>query len=51
MVCDSCALDLVALSQDCLSSADIDIGRGEIVYALVISLVVTIGHEGFDLSF
>ena len=50
-VCNCCAFDLRALSQDCLSSAEVDISRSEIVDALVIALIVIIGHEGFDLSF
>ena len=50
-VCDGGAFDLRALSQDCLSSAELDISRSEIVDALVIALTAIISHEGFDLSF
>jgi len=49
--CNGCAFDLSALSQDCLSSAEVDISRSEIIDALVIALTAIIGHEGFDLSF
>ena len=50
-VCNGWAFDLRALSQDCLSSAEVDISRSEVVDALVIALMFIIGHEDFDLSF
>ena len=50
-VCNGCALDLQALSQDCLSSAEVDISWSEIVDALMIALMVIIGREGVDSSF
>ena len=50
-VCDSCTLDAFTLSEDCLSPAEVDIGRGEIVEALVIAFVIVAFDEGFDLPF
>ena len=51
MVCNGGAVDLLALSQDCLRSAEINVGRGEIVDALTIPFLVVIAYEGLDLSF
>ena len=50
-VCNGCAFDLRTLIQDCLSSAEVDISWSEIIDALVIALIVIIGHEGFGLAF
>jgi len=50
-VCDSCTLDAFTLGEDCLGPAEVDVGRGEIVDALVIAGVVIVLDEGFDLPF
>ena len=42
-------LDTQAFCQDCLSSPEVDIGRSEIVEALVIADVVIVRDEGIDL--
>ena len=34
-VCDGCTLDAFTLDEDCLGPAEVDVGRGEIVEALV----------------
>ena len=45
------SLDPFSLCQDGRPAAAIDVGRGEIVDALVVSAVVVVGDEGFDLGF
>jgi hypothetical protein len=49
--CDGCALDHLALDQDCLISAEIDIGRAEFVDALVNALAIMKCQENSHLSF
>jgi hypothetical protein len=48
---DGLALDAFALQQDGLPSAVIDIGRREVLQALVVALVVVVFGEGLDLRF
>ena len=50
-VCDSCTLDAFTLSEDCLSPAEVDIGGGQVVDALVIADLVIVLDEGVDLPF
>ena len=47
---DGLALDAFALEQDGLPSAEVDIGRGEVLQALVVALVVVVLDEGLNLS-
>jgi hypothetical protein len=48
---DGLAHDAFAFEQDGLSSAEMDIGRGEVLEALVIALVLVVLDEGLDLRF
>src|SRR3981189_1654694 len=50
-VCDSCTLDAFSLGQDCLGPAEVDVGRGQIVDALMIADVVVMFDEGVNLPF
>ena len=50
-VCNSGPLDALAFCEDCLSSPEVDIGRSEVVEALVIADVVIVLDEGVDLPF
>jgi hypothetical protein len=50
-VCDGEALDVLTFCEDCLSSPEVDIGRSEIVDALVIADMVIVRNEGVDLPF
>jgi hypothetical protein len=45
------AFDPFSLPQDGLAASEVDVGRGQIVDALVVAAVVVVGHEGFDLIF
>ena len=47
---DGLSLDALAFLQDSLTAAEVDIGRGEIVQALVVAPVVVVVDEGLDLS-
>ena len=48
---DCVAFDPLAFQQDGLTAPEVDVGRGEIVDALVIALVVVVRDECIDLSF
>lgn len=50
-VCDGIALDAFSLGEDCLSPAEVDIGRSEVVDALVIADVIVVFDEGPYLPF
>jgi hypothetical protein len=50
-VCDSCSLDALSLSEDRLGPAKVDVGRGEVIEALVIADVVVVLDEGVNLPF
>ena len=50
-VCDSCTFDAFSLGQDCFDPAEVDVGRGQIVDALMIADVVVVFDEGVDLPF
>jgi hypothetical protein len=50
-VCDGCTLNAFTLGKDCLGPAEVDVGRREVVQALVIADVVIVLDEGFDLPF
>ena len=50
-VCDGCTLDAFTLDEDYLGPAEVDVGRGEIVEALVIADVVVVLDEGVDQLF
>ena len=50
-VCDGCTLDAFTLDEDCLGPAEVDVGQGEVVEALVITDVVIVLDEGVDLLF
>jgi hypothetical protein len=45
------ALDALALGEDHLGTAEVDIGRGEIVEAPMVAGIVTVLDEGSDLPF
>jgi len=45
---DSLSFDPFSLFQDGLSPSEVDIGRGQIIDALVIAVVVVVIHEGFN---
>jgi hypothetical protein len=44
-VCDGCTLNAFTLGKDCLGSAEVDVGRREVVQALVIALVIVVFDE------
>ena len=50
-VVDCLELDPFAFQEDCLTSSEVDVCRGEIVQALVIEGMVVVLHEGGDLAF
>ena len=50
-VCDGCTLDAFSLGEDRLGPAEVDVGRREVVEALVIADVVVVLDEGVDLPF
>ncbi len=45
---DSLSFNLFSLFQDDLTPSEVDIGRGQIIDALVIAVVVVVIHEGFN---
>ena len=45
---DSLSFDPFSLFQDGLSPSEVDIGRGQIIDALVIAVGVVVLHEGFN---
>ena len=45
---DSLSFDSFSLFQDGLSPSEVDIGRGQIIDALVIAVGVVVIHEGFN---
>jgi hypothetical protein len=47
---DGLALNAVTLEQDGLAAAEVGVGRGEIVQALVVALVVVVLDEGRGLD-
>src|SRR6188472_230784 len=48
---DGLSFDPFSFKQDCLASAEVDIGRGEIGDALVVSQVIVVSDEVADLGF
>ena len=50
-VCDGGKLDALAFCEDRLGPAEVDVGRGEVVDALVIADVIVVLDEGGDLPF
>ena len=50
-VCDGCSLDAFPLGEDCIGSAEVDVGRGQVAQALMIADVVIVLDEGADLPF
>ena len=50
-VCDGGTLDALTLGKDRLGPAEVNVGRGEVVDALVIAGVVVVFDEGVDLLF
>ena len=48
---DSLSFDPFTLLDDGLRSAEVDIGRRDVVQALVVALMVVVLDERFDLSF
>ena len=48
---DGLSFDPFAFEQDGLAAPEVDVGRGEIVEALVVSPVIVMLHEGRDLGF
>ena len=45
------SLDPFSSCQDGVAAAEVDVGRGEVVDALVVAVVVIVGDEGRDLGF
>ena len=45
---DNLSFDPFSLFQDGLTPSEVDIGRGQIIDALVIAVVVVVIHEGFN---
>ena len=50
-VSDGVSFDPFAFEQDGLAASEVDVGRGEIVEALVVSAMVVVLDEGRDLGF
>ena len=50
-VSNGLSLDPFSFGHDGWAASEVDVGRGEIVDALVVSAVVVVGDEGFDLGF
>jgi hypothetical protein len=50
-VCDGVALDALALCEDRIGPAEVNVGRGEVVDALMVADVVVMLDEGIDLPF
>ena len=50
-VCDGGKLDASAFCEDRLGSAEVDVGRREVVDALMIADVIVVLDEGVDLPF
>jgi hypothetical protein len=48
---DGLAFDPFSLQQDCLAAPEVDVGRGQIVDALVVAAIIVVGHKGLDLGF
>ena len=48
---DGVAFDPFAFEEDCLAAPEVDVGRGEIFEALVVSAMIVMLHEGRDLRF
>jgi hypothetical protein len=46
---DGLALAGFTFAQDGLAAAEVDVGRGETVQALVVALMIVVLDEGFDL--
>ena len=50
-IVDGVSFDPFAFCQDGRPASEVDVCRGEIVDALVVSAVVVVGDEGLDLGF
>src|SRR5439155_9478081 len=50
-IVDGVSFDPFSFCQDGRAASEVDVGRGEIVDALVVSAVVVVSDEGLDLSF
>ena len=50
-ICDCLSFDPFPFDQNGLAAPEVDVGRGEIVDALVIAPVVVVRDEGLDLAF
>ena len=50
-VCDGGPLDAVSFGEDRLGPAEVNVGRGEVVDALMVADVVVMLDEGIDLPF
>jgi hypothetical protein len=48
---DSQSLDPFTFEEDGLAAAEVDVGRGEIVEALVVAAVIIVVDEGPNLNF
>ena len=49
-VLDGFAFDPFSFQQDGLTASEVDVGRRQIVDALVVAQVIVVGDEGFDPS-
>ena len=50
-VCDGLPFDALAFGQDCLGSAQVDVGGREVVDALMVANMIVMLDEGADLPF
>ena len=50
-ICDGLAFDPFAFEEDGVSAPEVNVGRSEIVEALVIAVMVVVLDEGGDLAF
>ena len=50
-VCDGLSFDSFPFHEECLAAAEVDVGRGQVADALVVTQVIVVGDEGVDLGF
>ena len=48
---DGLAFDPFALKQDGLTASEVDVGRGEVLQALMVAVVIVVIDEAIDLRF
>ena len=49
-VCDGASFDPFPLHEDCLAASEVDVGRRQVVDALVVAQMIVVCDEGVDLG-